>query len=46
MDLAVSMHNKSQQVFVLAGILTSTDKIIDRITAIKIRRAIEMIQVA
>ncbi len=46
MDLAVSMHNKSQQVFVLAGILTFTDKIIDRITANKIRRAIEMTQVA
>lgn len=43
-DLAVSMHNKSQQVFVLAGILTFTDKIIDRITANKIRRAIEMTQ--
>ena len=38
--------SRGQQVFTLAGILAFTDKIIDRETANKIRRAIEMTQVA
>lgn len=41
-DLAVKIRDKSQQVFTLAGILTFSDKIIDKETANKIRRAIEM----
>lgn len=45
-DLAVKIQDKRQQVFTLAGILAFTDKIIDRETANKIRRAIEMTQVA
>ncbi len=45
-DLAARIQDRSQQVFTLAGILTFTDKIIDRETANKIRRAIEMTQVA
>lgn len=45
-DLAIHMQDRSQQVFALAGILAFTDKIIDRETANKIRRAIEMTQVA
>lgn len=45
-DLAVKIQDKGQQPFVLAGILTFTDKLIDMETANKIRRAIEMMQVA
>ena len=45
-DLAAKIQDRGQQVFTLAGILTFTDKIIDRETANKIRRAIEMTQVA
>ncbi len=45
-DLAVKIRDRSQQIFTLAGILTFTDKVIDRKTANKIRRAIEMTQVA
>ena len=45
-NLAVRMQDRGQQVFALAGILAFTDKIIDRETANKIRRAIEMTQVA
>ena len=45
-DLAVQIQDRGQQVFTLAGILAFTDKIIDRETANKIRRAIEMTQVA
>lgn len=45
-DLAVQIQDRGQQVFALAGILAFTDKIIDRETANKIRRAIEMTQVA
>lgn len=44
--LASKIQDRGQQVFTLAGILTFTDKIIDRETANKIRRAIEMTQVA
>jgi len=44
--LAAKIQDRGQQVFTLAGILTFTDKIIDRETANKIRRAIEMTQVA
>ncbi len=44
--LAVQIHDRGQQVFALAGILAFTDKIIDRETANKIRRVIEMTQVA
>lgn len=45
-DLAARIRDRGQQVFTLAGILAFTDKIIDRETANKIRRAIEMTQVA
>lgn len=45
-DLAVKIQDRSQQIFTLAGILTFTDKVIDGETASKIRRAIEMTQVA
>ena len=45
-DLAVRIQDRGQQVFALAGILAFTDKVIDRETANKIRRAIEMTQVA
>ena len=44
--LAVRMQDRTQQMFTLAGILAFTDKIIDKETANKIRRAIEMTQVA
>ena len=37
-DLAARIQDRSQQVFTLAGILTFTDKIIDRETANKIRK--------
>lgn len=45
-SLAVQISDRGQQVFALAGILTFTDKIIDRETANKIRKVIEMTQVA
>ena len=45
-ELAVHIQDRGQQVFALSGILAFTDKIIDRQTANKIRRAIEMTQVA
>lgn len=45
-ELAVKIQDKKQQIFTLAGILVFTDKVIDRETAGKIRRAIEMTQVA
>lgn len=45
-DLAVKIQDRGQQIFTLAGILTFTDKVIDGETANKIRRAIEMTQVA
>lgn len=45
-SLAVQIQDREQQLFTLAGILTFTDKLIDRETANKIRRAIEMTQVA
>ena len=45
-ELAVRIQDRKQQVFTLAGILAFTDKVIDRETAGKIRRAIEMTQVA
>jgi len=45
-ELAARIQDRGQQVFALAGILAFTDKIIDRETANKIRRAIEMTQVA
>lgn len=45
-DLAVKIKDRGQQVFTLAGILAFTDKIIDKETAKKIRRAIQMTQVA
>ena len=44
--LAVQMKDRRQQLFALSGILAFTDKIIDHETANKIRRAIEMTQVA
>lgn len=44
--LAVKIQDRKQQIFILAGILIFTDKIIDRETASRIRRAIEMTQVA
>ena len=45
-DLAVRIEDRAQQIFTLSGILTFTDKLIDREAANKIRRAIEMTQVA
>ena len=45
-DMAVQIQDRNQQIFALAGILAFTDKVIDRETANKIRRAIEMTQVA
>lgn len=45
-ELAVKIHDKKQQIFTLAGILVFTDKVIDRETANRIRRVIEMTQVA
>ncbi len=44
--LATQIQDRGQQLFTLAGILAFTDKVIDRKTANKIRRAIEMTQVA
>ena len=45
-DLAVKLQDREQQLFVLAGILTFTDKIIDEEHAKTIRRAIQMTKVA
>ena len=45
-ELAVQIEDKGQQIFTLSGILVFTDKVIDKETANKIRRAIEMTQVA
>lgn len=45
-ELAVKIQDKKQQIFTLAGILVFTDKVIDRKTANRIRRVIEMTQVA
>ena len=45
-ELAVRIQDREHQVFALAGILAFTDKMINRETANKIRRAIEMTQVA
>lgn len=45
-ELAARIKDRGQQMFALAGILAFTDKIIDHKTANKIRRAIEMTQVA
>ena len=44
--LATKIQDKKQQIFTLAGILVFTDKVIDRETAGRIRRVIEMTQVA
>lgn len=45
-ELAARIQDRSQQLFTLAGILTFTDKLIDQETASRIRRMIEMTQVA
>lgn len=45
-ELAVKIQDRKQQLFVLAGILTFTDKIIDEYSAETIRRAIQMTKVA
>ena len=45
-EMAAKIQDRAQQVFALAGILAFTDKVIDRETANRIRRAIEMTQVA
>ena len=45
-ELATKIQDKKQQIFTLAGILVFTDKVIDRETAGRIRRVIEMTQVA
>lgn len=45
-DLALRIRDREQQLFVLAGILTFTDKIIDEESAGKIRRSIQMTKVA
>ena len=44
--LATLIEDRGQQVFTLSGILAFTDKVIDRETANKIRKVIEMTQVA
>ena len=46
MGLAAQIQNREQQVFALSGLLVFADKIMDRETAKRIRRAIEMTQVA
>lgn len=45
-ELAVKIQDRKQQLFVLAGILAFTDKIIDEHSAKAIRRAIQMTKVA
>ena len=45
-ELATRIRDRGQQVFTLAGLLVFTDKVIDRETANKIRKVIEMTQVA
>ena len=45
-ELATKIQDRGQQLFTLAGILAFTDKLIDRETAGRIRREIEMTQVA
>ena len=45
-ELATKIQDRKQQLFTLAGILAFTDKLIDHKTAAKIRRVIEMTQVA
>ena len=45
-ELAARVQDREQQLFVLAGILAFTDKIIDNDTANKIRRMIQMTKVA
>ena len=45
-NLALKLQDREQQLFVLAGILTFTDKIIDQESAKTIRRAIQMTKVA
>ena len=45
-EMAAKIQDRAQRVFALAGILAFTDKVIDRETANRIRRAIEMTQVA
>lgn len=45
-ELAVRIGDRGQQLFTLAGLLAFTDKVIDREAADRIRRAIEMTQVA
>ena len=44
--LAAQIQDRGQQLFALSGILVFADKVIDMETANKIRRAIEMTQVA
>lgn len=45
-ELAAKIPDRQQQIFALAGIAVFTDKIIDKETAGKIRRMIEMTQIA
>ena len=45
-ELAVQVSDRQQQVFILSGMLVFADKVIDWETAKRIRRAIEMTQVA
>ena len=45
-ELAVQVSDRQQQVFILSGMLVFADKIIDRETAKRIRRATPMTQVA
>ena len=44
-ELASRIRNREQQVFVLAGIMTFTDKVIDEDTANEIRRVIGMTKI-
>ena len=44
-ELASRIQNREQQVFVLAGIMTFTDKVIDEDTVNEIRRVIGMTKI-
>ena len=45
-ELAVKIKDRKQQMFTLAGLLVFSDKIMDQETAKRIRKVIEMTQVA
>lgn len=45
-DLVMGIQNREQQIFVLAGLMTFTDKIMDEETADRIKRRIRMTKIA